>query len=65
MSRPLVDTTSLEYRACLRKKKFGTEGSALAVANAPHRKPKLRLWVYQCRFCRCWHLTSSPPRVIA
>lgn len=61
MTRP-IDDGSFEYRHCLKKKAYGTEALAREVAENPRRlraKPNLRLWVYKCRICAYWHLTSK------
>jgi hypothetical protein len=55
------DDGSLEYR-CLRKVKYSTEALALEVAKRNQRGKRQRLWAYACKFCHCWHLSSSPPR---
>lgn len=39
---------------CARKRRFGSEAEAMAVAGAAH----VTLRVYRCELCREWHLTS-------
>lgn len=50
---------SFEHRSCSRKRKYGTEGTALdTIARKERRTPGLKLYTYQCSFCHCWHLTK-------
>lgn len=49
---------------CKAKKRHATEFNARAAAMSHLQKtPEVtRLWVYQCRVCHGWHLTSSRTR---
>ena len=54
---------SPEERSCTSKVSFVSEGAARIGATrilyAPSCRTK-RMWVYPCKFCPGWHLTSSP-----
>jgi len=46
---------------CQSKKKYGTAGLAIEVAQRPlvSGKKKPPLFVYQCRVCNCYHLSRQ------
>jgi hypothetical protein len=52
--------------ACEGKRKFDTKLDAEHCARVRMRagaaEKTLALWVYKCRDCRNWHLTSSPQK---
>jgi hypothetical protein len=45
-------------RECLRKNRYPTEAEARAAAAEQERRTATRLGVYQCLFCKGWHLTK-------
>ncbi|MBR3383690.1 MAG: hypothetical protein IKG69_00520 [Atopobiaceae bacterium] len=48
------------HGACGRKVRHRSETEALRAALRAMRKGAPPLWVYPCRFCGGWHLTSHP-----
>ena len=52
-----------EYSMCLSKERYETKGAALAAANRRLMYDAPQLRVYNCPFCRGWHLTSKPERL--
>ncbi len=63
-SRDLSDgrqPTRVELRSCIAKSRLSDEAAARAVAmNMIERGlvPRGRAWVYGCRYCRGWHITT-------
>jgi len=43
-------------------KKIHKKKAAKEVANVTTKQFGKKHYIYQCRHCRGWHLTSSPPR---
>lgn len=48
------------WRSCGRKVRYPHELAATRVALEAMRRGAPPLWVYPCRFCGGWHLTSHP-----
>lgn len=48
------------HNSCGRKCRYPHELAATRVALQAMRKGAPPLWVYPCRFCGGWHLTSHP-----
>lgn len=40
---------------------YTTKAQALEGARSSYVQRGVQLWVYQCEYCRTWHLTSRPP----
>lgn len=48
------------WRSCGRKVRYPHELAATRAALSAMRRGAPPLWVYPCRFCDGWHLTSHP-----
>jgi len=63
--KPCADEAEVIARTCTSKKRFNSEflarsGAARHVYRSTLDKRAKRLWVYSCKFCSGWHLTSRP-----
>lgn len=47
--------------SCQRKTRFANKATAKAHRQLVLRRSGVETWVYQCGFCRGFHLTSEPP----
>ena len=55
-------TTRHEVKTCLHKKRYDTEGDALAEAAYRVGRGAPTLRAYRCRVCKGYHLTSKEKR---
>lgn len=58
--RVTAEHGSRGHGSCGRKVRHRTECDALRAALAAMRRGAPPLWVYSCRMCGGWHLTSHP-----
>jgi hypothetical protein len=50
---------------CQSKYKYSTRELALTVAESFERRNRgQRRYAYECPCCGCWHLSSSPTRIV-
>lgn len=54
------DAGQFEYRSCVRKKRYPKEAKARIAAAFVSGREEKDLDVYECKFCKGWHLTSQP-----
>lgn len=50
-------TVAFIERSCEGKRRIQDEDNARAIGMHAAEKEGIKLYVYQCRFCRGWHLT--------
>ena len=48
----------IRRQECARKKRYATQGEARATADHQARTSGRELRVYECTWCRGWHLSS-------
>jgi len=50
---------------CQGKKKYGTEAFAQSTADELAAKRRVRLYVYKCKACGCYHHSRSPMQIVS
>ena len=57
-----LNVSNLDYRllkGCLAKKKYESRKNAKDLVSRAYKRSGAKLYIYQCQYCSCYHLTSK------